>query len=230
MTTLTENGRWRLTDIPVQSVFSKLPQMGKLMVILQSNGMTFERIGTVEAVETADDLITLSGAHHDAQINPARIEKILFDTNTVLKNKTYPRLECLDGHGDAVLSIFGWEGAEPFAMALAGVTRVADETENTLFERSEPEEVQNDLGQLFLQSLCGAGTEVELHAEKDGLRQSWRGVIESVKPSRGFTNVMTPDFHLHLKDGSIARWDDINGTYHALAADGTRLGLSVIPS
>jgi putative heme degradation protein len=64
------------------------------------------------------------------------------------------------------------------------------------------------------------------------VRQQWQGKVEAVKPMSGFFNIMTPDFHLHLKAGTVASWqdaEDADGWRHALDAKGNRTGLAIGP-
>ena len=72
-----------------------------------------------------------------------------------------------------------------------------------------------------LQAALEAGTTVTIGFWRKGFEQEWTGVIESVKPSMGFINVMRPDFHLHLLGGAVAGWNE--GA--ALDADGKPTGL-----
>jgi len=61
--------------------------------------------------------------------------------------------------------------------------------------------------------------------ERDGISQAWTGVIETVKPAMGFVNIMTPDFHLHLKGGTVSAWQTNQGEYKAVGFDGKLTGL-----
>ena len=60
-----------------------------------------------------------------------------------------------------------------------------------------------------------------------GREQVWTGEIEAVKPGMGFANVMTADFHLHLKAGSVTEWRSDKDSWIALGPDGQETGLVV---
>jgi putative heme degradation protein len=62
-----------------------------------------------------------------------------------------------------------------------------------------------------------------------GLVQAWDGALPEAKPMMGFVNIISKDFHLHLKAGAVARWrklgDDQDVELHAEGADGAIIGL-----
>lgn len=71
--------------------------------------------------------------------------------------------------------------------------------------------------------------EAELHITFDNgtLHQSRRGQIEAARSAMGFLNVMTPDFHLHLRGGSFSGWRSAPGQRFALAENGEETGLQI---
>jgi hypothetical protein len=84
-----------------------------------------------------------------------------------------------------------------------------------------------------LQLAQQSGEEVVIRHGTDGFRQEWRGKIGQLKPAMGFINIIDPDFHLHLKDGSVSAWRPVPAsssselTYAALDADGNPTGLTI---
>ena len=69
-----------------------------------------------------------------------------------------------------------------------------------------------------------AAGRVTIELTRPSFRQAWVGDIPAVKPAMGFINIIRPDFHLHLKGGSVSGWRRTAGEgrlrFAALAADG----------
>jgi putative heme degradation protein len=67
--------------------------------------------------------------------------------------------------------------------------------------------------------------------QRPGVTQRWRGLVPEINPAMGFINIITSDFHLHLRGGDVRHWqrsaptadDAIELT--AIGADDTSLGL-----
>ncbi|MBK0329233.1 hypothetical protein I5535_18300 [Rhodobacteraceae bacterium F11138] len=226
MTQLEEN-RWRLEGATPSEVLVKLPEMGKLMVIFRENGATHERIGIVDSVSENDGSLALKGEAHDAEIDISALSGVVLDTSSEMRVKTYPRLEFVGQDDAAVFSIVGMDGLDPFTDPLAPLTRSATGPRNSSStpEDDEQPDLETDEGHVFLQTLVGAG--VEIAVTRPGFRQAWHGRIEDVKPAMGFSNVMTKDFHLHLKGGTVSDWQADGDISFALDAAGNRIGLSV---
>jgi len=124
-----------------------------------------------------------------------------------MKDKVLPRLDFQDSSGETLFSVIGLDGLQPFDAALAG------------FQDGEPLApaekaggtppaipTENDAGGQPLEAACASGLAISIEMRRPGLRQAWSGRIETVKPAMGFINVMQPDFHLHLRDGSVGHW------------------------
>ncbi len=226
-----------LTGANIVSVLETLPEMGRVMVIAKNDrGVTHERIGPVEAITTVAGGLRLAGACHDSLVDPSAAVNVQIDRSSVMRDKVYPHLQFLDEAGEVVLAVVGMEGTEPMDAALsefkkkpsgkAAVKRVspAVDRENT------PEIPESDPGMALLNGLSALGDEVTITAKTAGIKQVWQGSIEVVNPAMGFINVMTSDFHLHLKAGSVSSWAEEPGQRIALDAGGQEIGLTVAAS
>lgn len=222
-------GYWHLPEADPAALIKALPTLGKLMLIHQQGGVTHERIGPVDAVEEADDRLHLRGACHDSTLSPARVERVMLDTTAVMKGKTYPRLDFLDTEGQSLFAVAGMEDLPPFEVALTDLARSPAEKPAAPARGEPPELAEDDPGLVLLRALCDQGAQVEIGASRPGLSQRWQGRIESVKPSMGFINVMTADFHLHLRADTVADWQLVGQSHVARDAQGAELGLVICP-
>jgi len=220
----------RLIGAAPGKVLERLPRMGRVMVIAKTGGATHERIGIVEAVTPEAGRLRLSGACHAASIDPAPVAQILIDRRSVMQGKSYPRLTFLDSSGAVITAVVSMDGGEAMEAALTGFARhaVAPEPSEPPTSASEtpPEE---DAGFTLLSALAETAVPVTITLEHPGLTQSWQGRIETVRPAMGFINVMTPDFHLHLKTGAVTSWQIVEGRHIALNALGQPTGLILAP-
>lgn len=200
--------RETLNGTTISGLLALLPGMGKVMVIGRSSGVTHERIGPVESVTETPGGLHVSGACHDALIQPARVGSVVLDTGSQMGGKVFPRLDFLDAQGEVIFSVVGMEGLEPFTYALKGIAR------ETAAAQEAPEMPTGDrpdldpadpVHQPFAQ-VQEQGDEAVITFDNGTLRQSWRGRIETLRPAMGFLNVMTSDFHLHLKGGTVSGW------------------------
>lgn len=224
-----------ITGVDVATVLKTLPDMGKVMVIARTErGVTHERIGPVETVVEAAGGIRLSGVCHDSVVDPSAIVKMHIDRSSVMRDKVFPSLKFSDAAGEVMFSIVGMEGTEPMDQALSGFTsRPQEEVKvnrvGPVIDRgTAPEIPDTDAAMVLFNQLATLGDEATITAQTPSLTQVWRGQIESVKPAMGFVNVMTADFHLHLKAGGIASWKEEPGQRIALDAEGLPCGLTVL--
>ncbi len=216
-----------------QQFFAVLPEMGKLMVTARNGGATHERIGNVSAVEVAGDWVRLSGSEHESRFHLPAIGALVADRTNIMGDKVFPRVDVLDKNNKPIAAVIGFEGLEPFDRALAplgaGEPQPAPEPAAPV-ERGEVAE--NDPGRVPLEEALRLGNAVAIEIRRPAFVQSWRGVVEGVKPGMGFINVMRPDFHLHLRAAAVASWRDgqVNGTRElaALDAQGAEIGLYVV--
>ena len=220
--------REAVTGITAPELLALLPRMDRLMVIGRAPGVTHERIGPVEAVSATADGLHLSGACHDAVIDPARIARIVLDTHSLMGGKVYSRLEFLDAGGALLFSIVGMEGQAGFTAPFAAHPRHAVPVRDTEAPAGEAQELDpDDPAQQPFQTVQEQTATVRTGFDNGTLRQGWSGRNEALRPSRGFLNVMTLDFHLHLKGGMLSGWQSEAGRRMALDAEGRPNGLVV---
>lgn len=220
-------------EMTVKEALDRAARFGKLMVTFSQGGATHERIGVIEKVEEDADGIRLTGAHHASLIVPSAFTSIEADRSSKMKEKHYPRLVFFDAVGKAVFSVVGFEGLEPFDAAMTGCTEVPVPTPEPTPRSAAASEAPPTLPFDALQLAQQSGEEVVIRHGTQGFRQDWRGRIGGLKPAMGFINIIDPDFHLHLKDGSVSAWQSAPAsetgiqTYAALDADGNPTGLTI---
>lgn len=228
MTLTTESPaaiRETLDGATPRQVLDLLPRMDRLMMIGRSAGVTHERIGPVQAVRAEGGRIRVTGACHDAEIDPEQVATIVLDTTSIMRDKTYPRLDFLGSDGVAVFSVVGLEGLEPFTAPLTGIPRAAAAPRNTDSPAGHPEFSDDDPARAPFAQVLERAADIRITFDRPGLSQSWQGRIDALKPARGLLNVMTPDFHLHLKGGTVGGWQQQPGCRIALDHDGRPNGL-----
>lgn len=217
---------------PPERVLARLTAMGKVMVVAQDGGVTHERIGAVEKVSKTDNRIVFAGSAHDCTVDMAHVASAIADRSGRMKDKVLPKLELLNTDGKLVFSVVGLDGLEKFDDALARFAGVAVEpkakdqgTQSTLRD--------DDPAMQPLTAANKSGTEIAIEMQKPGMVQRWRGLVPAINPAMGFINIIAPDFHLHLRGGTVARWErqetGISGDVRltALGADGNPVGLSL---
>ncbi|HRF09088.1 MAG TPA: hypothetical protein PL193_10665 [Xanthobacteraceae bacterium] len=222
--------------VSVEEALDRAKGFGKSMVTFSRGGTTHERIGVIERVERDAESIRLSGAHHASRIVPSGIASIEADRSTKMKDVFYPRLNFLDAAGETLFAVVGFEGLEPFNASLAGCAEEAvsvKETKQAPRAASSSEAAVAPLVFDALQLAQQSGTEVVIRHAGNGFTQEWRGTIGELRPAMGFINIINPDFHLHLKDGSLSAWRreaEAEGreiTFAAIDIDGKPTGLTI---
>ncbi|MDB6177676.1 hypothetical protein PAF17_09135 [Paracoccus sp. Z330] len=221
--------RETLTGITPDALLDRLPDMGRLMVIGRHDGVTHERIGPVEQVQTREGAVCLSGQCHDARIRTGNVASIVLDTGSVMGGKVFPRLEFMTADGGTAFSIVGMEGEGPFEMPLSDISRqpLAATDARNASGQDKPEFDPADPACPPFDLAVNAGAQVEILFDNGTLCQSWQGRIDAVKPAMGFLNVMTPDFHLHLKGGTLAGWQAATHSRKGLHHDGAITALEL---
>jgi putative heme degradation protein len=82
-----------------------------------------------------------------------------------------------------------------------------------------------------MQPLRAAEVEITIEMQRPGVTQRWRGLVPEINPAMGFINIITSDFHLHLRGGDVKQWQrsapSADGTVEltAIGAGDTSLGL-----
>ena len=204
------------------------PRLGRVMVVGQSGPITHERIGTVEEAEREGSRFRLSGATQESEADLDALSHVVFDASSEMQGKVYPRLEFRDSEDVVVFSIIGMEGLEPFSMALEGIPAAPAAPAEEQARPEARELGESDPALPVFRAVEGVGREVSIGFTKLGFSQNWRGEIAALRPSSGFLNVMTKDFHLHLRGGGVAAWEtDEAGANQALDSEGRRIGLSL---
>ena len=217
-----------VTGISAPDLLTSLPRMERLMAIGRGPGVTHERIGPVEAVTASGTGLCLSGACHDAVIDPARIAGIVLDTHSLMGGKVYSRLEFLDAAGGLLFFIVGMEGLDAFTASFADRPRHPLPPREVDAPRGRAQELDPaDPAHDPFQTAQEQGAMARIGFDNGTLRQGWSGRIEALRPSRGLLNVMSADFHLHLKGGSLSGWQSEPGRRVALDVEGRPSGLVV---
>lgn len=214
------------------TVLATLPAMGKLMINTKSGGATHERIGVVEKVEIEGDWLYFSGVQHHSRIDLSAIKALIVDRSSIMQEKVYPRIDLLADDDSVIGSVIGFEGAEPFDKALESFDFTALQPKEKESRAQDVLEVgEDDPGLQPFKAAQRNMAEVRIAIDLPSFKQEWTGEMPEVRPSRGFINVMKPDFHLHLKAGHVASWretaegDDV--AFYALNEAGEQTGLIV---
>lgn len=232
MTARTPHKRERL-DVAPTALLARLPAIGRVMINSERLGATHERIGPVEKVRIEDGWLVCEGAEHNSRIELAAVVTIIVDRTSVMREKSYPRIELRGADGESIANVTGFEGLEPFDAVLAaflqGTELAAEERTGSLDERKELD--ADDAGLEPFAAAERNGGRVRIEFSRPSFWQAWEGDMPVVKPVMGYVNVMRPDFHLHLKGGSVGGWrrEDNAGEarFVALTAEGAETGLTV---
>lgn len=192
-----------------KDVLTTLPKMGSLMINAKCGGATHERIGVVEHVEIRDGWIYFSGAQHHSCIDLAAIASLVADRSSVMQDKVYPRLDLLAGDDRVIGSVIGFDGLVPFDQALADFAVTALPGKDKDQPAGEALEVgEDEPGLKPFASAQRNKAKLRIALDLPAFKQEWSGEMPQLRLSRGFINVMQPDFHLHLKAGQVTSWDE----------------------
>lgn len=211
-------------------VLGRLTQLDKLMLISTGGGVTHERIGKLDSVSLDGDRVRATGPDHDAMITVAAISAMEFDRDRNVGEKQYPRVNFLGADGKALFSAISFVGLEPFEAALAGLDLPSPASEPAPFSLQQAENDLTDPGQLALEALATLDSPVTVRVERAGYVQNWTGRVESILARRGFINIIIPNFHFHLRTGTVAGWKHDMEAKQLVATNeaGQPLGLSII--
>lgn len=222
--------RQQMTATP-ERVLARLPAMGRVMVVVQDGGVTHERIGVVERIAKADGSIVVVGASHDCTLDPAHVVSVVVDRSGRMKDKVLPKLEFIDADDRLVFSVVGLDGIEKFDAALSRFP--GEPLEAKPKAAGEQATLPNDdPGLRPLVAANSAETEIAIEMTKPGMVQRWRGLVPAVNPAMGFINIIVPDFHLHVRGGTVAKWEQAAAEagevrLDALDASGQPIGLTL---
>ncbi|MEQ9123217.1 MAG: ChuX/HutX family heme-like substrate-binding protein, partial [Alphaproteobacteria bacterium] len=217
-------------DARPEAILERLPAMGRVMLVGRNDGVTHERIGPVGDVMARGGYARISGDCHDGALISLRVDKVVLDVSSTMKDKVFPRIDFMTKDGIAAASVVGMEGLEPFEAALADVARGAAEDAPPREAPGERQELaDDDPARAPFEAAVASGAAVRIEFRGPSFTQRWQGRIEATRPAMGFLNVMTPDFHLHLKGGAVAEWRVETGpegaALAAIGADGAPIGL-----
>jgi putative heme degradation protein len=211
-----KNLRRRLAADPFD-VFRRVPLLGRIMIAVRDEGVVLERIGVVERVERDGSMLFTVGKAHDSEIDISRVSAVVVDYSSQMKGKVLPRIEFQDASGKIIFSVVGLEGADPFDAGLkifegAGVPPLLKPAGS-----DDPAKLDAaDAGMQPLKAAREAEAEITIEMQRPGVTQRWRGLVPEINPAMGFVNIITSDFHLHLRGGDVKHWQR-----SAPAADGT---------
>lgn len=213
-------------------VLSCLPAIGKLMIVVRQDGVTHERIGTVEFVTPVRSAIRCHGSAHDATIDPSSIAAIVADRTGKMKDKVLPKIDFMTRQSEILFTVYGLDGLDPFDAGLAALEGVAvSEREKEERKPSSENLDDRDPGFVPFQEAVAAAAPVTIEMNRPGIIQSWYGVVDKISPAMGFGNIITSDFHLHLRAGTVSGWraSDADGqlALRALDATGAETGLTL---
>lgn len=218
-------------DATPDRVLASLPVMGKVMTVASDGGVTHERIGQVETIRTEGDEIVLTGATHDCRLDVSKLKSVVADRSGKMKDKVLPKLEFLDAGGKVVLGVVALDGLDKFDFAL--MRFAGSPVEARTREQSRPATLpSDDPGLAPLNAAHKSETAITIEMQKAGLVQRWNGRVAEINPAMGFINIIVPDFHLHVRGGTIATWDkqDTGDGVKLTALDtrGQQVGLSLL--
>lgn len=218
----------RLLNETAADVLARLPRIGKVMVITSHNGITHERIGAVEAILPDGDWLQCRSAAHDSRMHLPSIARMTVDTSSAVRETAYPRIDFRDAGNAVIFSAVGFTGLEPFEAALEGLARGdAAGGDDAPGFRPAPDAADDDPAYAPLNAAVASGAAITVTLARTGFSQSWQGVVAAIVPSRGFINIMVPDFHFHVRGGAIGGWAAEGSTLTALSAAGVPIGLSL---
>ncbi len=226
-----QNLRRRLAAEPFD-VFRRVPLLGRIMIAVRDEGVVLERIGVVERVERDGNMLFTVGKAHDSEIDIGRVSAVVVDYSSQMKDKVLPRIEFRNAAENVIFSVVGLEGAEPFEVGLKIFEGTGEPPLSRPATGDEPARLDAaDAGMQPLRAAREAEAEITVEMQRPGVTQRWRGLLPEINPAMGFINIITSDFHLHLRGGDVKHWQRsvpaADGTVEltAIGADGASLGL-----
>src|SRR5262245_58292303 len=227
-----DNLRQRLSESPVR-ILNRLPLAGKLMIVAQHDGVTHERIGTIERLEKQAGRAFCIGQAHNCSIDLGAVASVIVDRTARMKDKVLPKLEFQNAGDDKLFTVVSLDNGDKFDAhfgSLAGAPVAASDKPS-----SEAASLADDDPALKpLRAAIEAGIEIEIQMRRPALDQRWRGMLPAINPAMGFINLIAADFHLHVRGGTVAGWRsqraDTDGEIElaAIGQDGDPLGLVLV--
>jgi len=149
-----------------------------------------------------------------------------------MKDKVLPKLEFQNAGEETLFTVVSLDNGDKFELGFATFPGVAVGVPDK--KSSEAASLAGDDPAFQpLRAAIEAGTEIEIQMRRPGLDQRWRGIVPAINPAMGFINLIAPDFHLHLRGGTVACWQSdkaADGAVElaAIGQDGNPLGLVLI--
>lgn len=197
----TPHKRERLDVDPVE-LLSRLPFIGRVMINAEHAGATHERIGKIERVRVDGGWLVCEGTEHNSRVEIAAIDTVIVDRTSVMREKSYPRIELRDRDGKSICNVTGFDGLEPFDAILAEFPRGQEEPLKDRPGQAERKELEdNDPGLAPFAAAERNNARIRVELGLPSFWQVWEGDMPAVKPVMGYVNIILPDFHLHLKGG-----------------------------
>ena len=185
------------------------------MIAARDKVATLERIGIVEKLERAGNTMFCVGQAHDCEVDLGALSSVVVDYSGQMKGKVLPKIEFQDNAGEVVFSVVGLEGSDKFDIALKAFDGVAI-APRPKTESAPATLASGDVALLTLKSAQSAEAEITIEVRRPGVTQRWRGLVPDINPAMGFVNIITSDFHLHLRGGGVTGWKRSD-----VAADGS---------
>jgi putative heme degradation protein len=227
-----DNLRQRLSDAPIR-ILNKLPVAGRLMIVAQNDGITHERIGTIERLEKQAGRAFCIGQAHNCSIDLASVSSVVLDRTARMKDRLLPKLEFQNADDKTLFTIVSLDNGDKFDTSFRALTGVPVAVPDK--PSSEAASVADDDPAFRpLRAAIEAGIEIEIQMRRPALDQRWRGMVPAINPAMGFINLIASDFHLHLRGGTVAGWRhqkaDADGDVElaAIGQDGEPLGLVLV--
>ena len=209
-----------------------LPKMGRVMLAVKSDGITHERMGLVEDVTVLGSQVHCSGAAHDAQIEYTEIDGMIVDRTGRMRDQMLPRIDFLGRNGETLFSVTGLDGLEPFNAALRPLGAGEPLAEEMRKPSPQTTVADGDAGGVPLTAASKHRSPIAIEFHRPAVWQRWHGVVQEAVAAMGFINVIQPDFHLHVRGGSVTHWGRKAAPplveLAAAGADGSALGLVLV--
>jgi len=203
------------------------------MIVAQHDGVTHERIGTIERLEKQAGRAFCIGQAHNCSIDLDAVASVVVDRTARMKDKVLPKLEFQNAGEEKLFTVVSLDNGDKFDAhfgSLAGVPVAAPDKPS-----AEAASLADDDPALKpLRAAIEAGIEIEIQMRRPALDQRWRGLVPAINPAMGFINLIAADFHLHVRGGTVASWRqqkaDADGDVEltAIGPDGDPLGLVLV--
>lgn len=203
------------------------------MIVAQTDGVTHERIGTIERLEKQAGRAFFIGQTHNCSIDLGSVSSVIIDRTARMKDRVLPKLEFQDAGGEKLFTVVSLDNGDKFDTSFGSLEGVPV----AIPDKPAPETpslADNDPAFIPLRAAIEAGVEIEIQMRRPALDQRWRGMLPAINPAMGFINLISSDFHLHLRGGAVASWRsqkaDADGDVElaAIGRDGEPLGLVLV--